>query len=739
MAQCYEYTVSVDLSTASSTVSIDNSSKSAAVKVLHRIDYLNQKPFEPVEFPAQSDLRFWFDFSDPACFDGVSSSFNDLSGNGNNGQIIDFDTDSPVSSVEDLVRFDKQGSSIHLPYRGGKFMRWGADTELPSSFTAVIVARSINRPEIQIGVDPEDITFDLATAALESSQAAFLTRGNGNSGLRVGTHLEYNNYSTGFYSASYPPDGTFTERYESGSQFLYQRCTTYGVRDIDTRSVSYYNKLTSLSENHHPFKNGYVFISDLTRERMYPDNTYTYSYGINLQYNTAHLGMGQNEVQIVSFSIDGDKVSNFLNGQEISNQDTSSDRKNSGTNTWYAGTFLDGNGGFVANNISGGTYYAMAFFEKALSAEEHQQVYDYYNRATIPPSFSYELGLPPSVQLSPEFSDRPVFNFQGIQYGFADGGRQRAEILIDPSLASVDQDISIDVSAKTSSVSIDNSSHTSEVLVCPLPIRAPRLDLDAKYWVDGSDTWHDASISEAHFEAVGSPTKTDDGFVRVNASNYFARTVVTVPDPLTTNIEDYARDPFIPYDSSFTFEFVFRFDPTKTQGGSRFKLWGYSGYWTESRGGGFNYGSGNTPALTPSNLFKAQGLQINVYGGNNKGRGVPPYSNRVGFSNSLNTGSSSFDLGLGDDLIGDGTVFYVQFVYDIENNRARHYVNGVLIDEDNQTLGVGLSGIDQVFNIGRSTQGGWTSSSGFDIKTLKIYDYAMNSNDISRRYTELQE
>ena len=160
MAQCYEYTVSVDLSTASSTVSIDNSSKSAAVKVLHRIDYLNQKPFEPVEFPAQSDLRFWFDFSDPACFDGVSSSFNDLSGNGNNGQIIDFDTDSPVSSVEDLVRSDKQGSSIHLPYQGGKFMRWGETSELPSSFTAVIVARSSNRPEIQIGTDdPEDIQF----------------------------------------------------------------------------------------------------------------------------------------------------------------------------------------------------------------------------------------------------------------------------------------------------------------------------------------------------------------------------------------------------------------------------------------------------------------------------------------------------------------------------------------------------------------------------------------------------
>ena len=306
-------------------------------------------------------------------------------------------------------------------------------------------------------------------------------------------------------------------------------------------------------------------------------------------------------------------------------------------------------------------------------------------------------------------------------------------------MASVAQDISIDVSSKTSSVSIDNSSHTSEVLVCPLPIRAPRLDLDAKYWVDGSDTWHDASISEAHFAVEGSPTKTADGFITVNSSNRFVRTVVTAPDPLTTNIEDYVRDPFIPYDSSFTFEFVFGFNTAVTQSGLRYKLWGYSGYWTESRGGGFNYGTGNSGTLTPSLLFKPEGLKIDVFAGNNKGRGIPPYSNRVNFNNSLDTGDPSFDLGLGDDAVGDGTVFYVQFVYDVENNRARHYVNGVLIDEDNQTLGVGLSGIDQVFSIGRATQGGWTSSPGFDIKTLKIYDYAMNSNEISRRYTELQE
>jgi hypothetical protein len=740
LAQCYEYTVSVDLSTASSTVSIDNSSKSAAVKVLHKLQYLSQLPVEPVEFPAQSDLRFWFDFSNPACFDGVSSSFNDLSGNGNNGQIIDYATDSPVSSVEDLVKSDKQGSSIHLPFLGGKFMRWGASSELPSSFTAVIVARSADVVETVLDADPQDFDddFDLKTPQTESSAAEMSTRGDGNKGFRVATHRETNYYYRGEFEINYPPTG---ERQPEaiGVQTIYQRCTTFGVKDIDTKALSFYNSIEGFfaQDRLEPFLNGHVFISDAIRSVMYPDGQRNYGV-VNEQFNDAHVGFGQNDVQIISFSIDEDKVSNFLNGQEISNQNTSSDRKNSGTNTWFAGVSPDDNGNFSENNIRGGTFYAMAFFEKALSAEEHRQVYDYYNKATVRPSLPYMLALPPSVQLSSLYSGGANI-YSGINYGEFDGGRQKADILIDPSLASVAQDISIDVSAKTSSVSIDNSSHTSEVLVCPLPIRAPRLDLDAKYWVDGSDTWYDASISEAHFAVEGSPTKTADGFITVNSSNRFVRTVVTAPDPLTTNIEDYVRDPFIPYDSSFTFEFVFRFNTAVTQSGLRYKLWGYSGYWTESKGGGFNYGTGNSGTLTPLSLFKPQGLKVDVYAGNNKGRGIPPYSNRIGFSNSLDTGDPSFDLGIGDDLIADGTVFYVQFVYDVENNRARHYVNGVLIDEDNQTLGVGLAGINQLFSIGRSTQGGWTSSPGFDIKTLKIYDYAMNSNDISRRYTELQE
>ena len=191
----------------------------------------------------------------------------------------------------------------------------------------------------------------------------------------------------------------------------------------------------------------------------------------------------------------------------------------------------------------------MAFFEKALSAEEHQQVYDttigqlYLHLLITKLAYPFCSAFSQSIQID-LFLTITAFSM-ALQMTEDRSGDPH-----DPSLASVAQDISIDVSSKTSSVSIDNSSHTSEVLVCPLPIRAPRLDLDAKYWVDGSDTWHDASISEAHFEVEGSPTKTADGFYTVNSSNRFVRTVVTAPDPLTTNIEDYVRDPFIPYDTT---------------------------------------------------------------------------------------------------------------------------------------------------------------------------------------------
>lgn len=471
MAQCYEYTVSVDLSAASSTVSIDNSSNSASVKVLHRVDYLNQKPYEPVEFPAQSDLRFWFDFSDPACFDGISSSFNDLSGNGNNGQIIDAATGSALASAEGLVKTTNQGTAISLPHQGGKALKWGAPSDVPSSFTGVLVAVSNHRAEDTTGLSEGGFFQDEQTAQLESAAAEFMTRGGG--GVRFGTHYELNDYANRLITTSYPPDGVFDTVSHNGYQFTRQLCTTFTVDDILTQSAVYYSRYTDPGSNPKlvPFLNGYLNLPQYVVKILYPDGETQVDGGLRRQYSDRHIGLGSGDVQIISFSVDDTVVSNYLNGQEISNQNVRSGRVPASDNVWHAGILVNGNGTLGLSNNNGGQFYAIAFYEKALSAEEHRQVYDYYNRATIRPSFPYQLGLPPSVQLSTRFSDDGVFYFgaQDLQYGTQTGGRQKAEILIDPSLASVAQDISIDASAKTSSVSIDNSSHTSEVLVCPLP------------------------------------------------------------------------------------------------------------------------------------------------------------------------------------------------------------------------------------------------------------------------------
>jgi len=474
LAQCYEYTVSVDLSTASSTVSIDNSSKSASVKVLHRIDYLNQKPYEPVEFPAQSDLRFWFDFSDPACFDGVSSSFNDLSGNGNNGQIIDAATGSALASAEGLVKTTNQGTAISLPYQDGKALRWGAPSDVPSSFTGVLVAVSNHRPEDIIGLVEDGVGApeDIQTVQLESAGAEFMTRGGG--GVRFGTHYELNTYRDRVTSYSYPPDGVFDRPNQLGLQFLRQLCTTFGVDDIYTYATNYYNAYPDAGSNPNlvPFLNGYLNLNSYVNKYLYPDGETGVSGGTRWMYSDRHAGLGSGDVQIISFSVDDTVVSNYLNGQEISNQSVRSGRNPSSSNVWHAGIVVNNDGTLRLNSNAGGQFYAMAFYEKALSAEEHRQVYDYYNRATIRPSFPYKLGLPPSVQVRTEVSEGDVFYtsgiYEGLQYGIQGGGRQKAEILIDPSLASVAQDISIDASAKTSSVSIDNSSHEVDALVCPL-------------------------------------------------------------------------------------------------------------------------------------------------------------------------------------------------------------------------------------------------------------------------------
>ena len=357
-------------------------------------------------------------------------------------------------------------------------------------------------------------------------------------------------------------------------------------------------------------------------------------------------------------------------------------------------------------------------------------------------SHSALLSLPlvPSITSNVDYA--LIFGDENIYYA---GGRS-SDIQVSTGDVSVNSTVST-TSSSSVNIDIDLSEKTSEVSGDFITYRGPVLDLDSNSWIDGDTQWQDSSGNLSDFDAIGSPTKTSDGFIRINSSNYFKRQVVTVPDPLTTNLNDYIRDSFIPYDSSFTFEFVFRLDPTKdfliaaetAANLDNYKFFGYSNYWTTGGGGGINYGTSTTPKVLGSGKKIAKGLKINVYAGNNQNRGVPPYSARVNVNFFTDTGDDSFDLGVSDAGVPDGTVYYVQFVYDVDNNRSQHYVNGVLIDEDITTLGVGFSGVDQFFKIGSNMQGGWTSAPGIDIKTLKIYDYAMNNTAVAGRYNQLQE
>ena len=116
----------------------------------------------------------------------------------------------------------------------------------------------------------------------------------------------------------------------------------------------------------------------------------------------------------------------------------------------------------------------------------------------------------------------------------------------------------------------------------------------------------------------------------------------------------------------------------------------------------------------------------------------------------LNTeGVIIFDYNIGSDGVPDGTIYKMQYRYDheweyngVRTGRGTMFVNGV---EGPGFLGavapwvkrgVGLSGLDQIFYIGRSMQGGWGSAT-FDIKTLRSFNFALSDADIARNWAKI--
>ncbi len=477
MSQLRQHTISVDTSTASSSVSIDVSSKAASVPVGHRLEYLAQTEIIDVEFPAQDSLRFWFDFSDPNCFAGTSASFNDLSGNNNHGNLVDIvdgAAGSAVSDIEPFIGYDEQGTFIRVPNGGGQTLYWEADSTAPDQVSAVLVAKNEFIPtpsldEATGGISTTIPIIDALDAIEETSAAEFQTRSGG--GLRFATHRTY---SQTIFRENYVAEYHGLD-YTVVTQSSKQRHTTFTATDIDTQAFIYYNKAEdSFLDNGNylkPYLGGFIY-------DCYDPSTYCFSgtypgkfheFGVRRrQYTPKITPVSDSAVQVVSVSLDGTQMSNHLNGQEVSDQDIFAGRRDSDSGKWYAGASVGISG--VLGGVPGGKFYAIALFDKALTQEEHKQVFDYYNRGTIRPSFPAFVSLPPSVQIRADVSDT-VVDISNAYTGIFTvlGGRQKAEISLDLSSSSASFDASIDVSSKAVSVDIPfSASNAVDLSIDPL-------------------------------------------------------------------------------------------------------------------------------------------------------------------------------------------------------------------------------------------------------------------------------
>ncbi len=377
-----------------------------------------------------------------------------------------------------------------------------------------------------------------------------------------------------------------------------------------------------------------------------------------------------------------------------------------------------------------------------------------------------------------------------------DVSTKSSDITIDPSVKSVDitadsavksSDISVDVSVASSNVTIDSSIQSSDISVdsavksvdisvdsaiksadisidYQLSLLPLVLDLNAANYVSGQ-AWVD-DVFGLVFDAYNSPQKTEDGYIRLGLADgfpgaggaHFRRQVVTVAAGDEGDIEKYTKDAFIPYDSSFTVEFAFKYsagiDHLVPIGAAankdNFKFFGYTGYYTEFSGGGFNFGT-SAPRIVGSypdgtsiadKLRIPHGLSFEVYAGSQSGNSFggskPPHSNLV--AGTFNSGQSDadFDLGIPDSGIQFAyDEIKCQFVMDIENGVSKLFVNGTLESSTSSAKGVGLSGSNQIFKIGQNMQGGWSTPQGIDVRRLRVYSNALSNTQIGENLLSL--
>lgn len=319
------------------------------------------------------------------------------------------------------------------------------------------------------------------------------------------------------------------------------------------------------------------------------------------------------------------------------------------------------------------------------------------------------------------------------------------------------------------------------------------LDLEGSNY-DGSGVWLDASGNDYHFSAVISangnaipPIKNEDGsvtvgrsqildsdtestsrsFQRVNVVEYESDKSFTSEniENQTATTEGVYREKYIPdVDQDYSFEFVFKFTDGVPQGsavsgGARFKVFGYANYGT----GGYNFGSGYSNAQyasDPDVFIPYYGLGAQTYAGlgvdaepGSPDYGLPhpsdypnplPYSLKVqqlstGNNNRYRGGSAileNFNLGLNNQSgLSDGSVFYVQYVVSPSTQTVKFYANGVELPASiNTPVGIGLPQANADFVIGKTPQGGWSSPKAIDIFALKVYDGALNEEQVLSNY-----
>ena len=323
--------------------------------------------------------------------------------------------------------------------------------------------------------------------------------------------------------------------------------------------------------------------------------------------------------------------------------------------------------------------------------------------------------------------------------------------------ASVGNNINVDTSVSSVDVSLDVSSRSSDVKVRFVldPLVYPILDLNASTFTDGDASWIDSNglaFAAAGVTATDLPTKTPDGFITVGYyEGWFSRTVVQVEEALNYDLDNYTKDSFIPYDSSFTVCFTWRWNAdTNYVDLYRKKLFGYSGFWSEANGGGWSCGTHYFPQTLEDGTRVPGGFSFAQYGDGQNTSAPPASATALNNSDSgVQIQPTELDYNIGSDGVPDGTIYKMQYRYDheweyngVRTGRGTIFVNGV---EGPGFLGavapwvkrgVGLSGLDQIFYIGRSMQGGWGSAT-YDIKTLRSFNFALSDADIARNWAKI--